>query len=422
MSTKSKYKKSKKKSINYFKLLRSLLIIGVIIFFTGKLIIASLLAGDKTYRPKYDQLNLNEVYQSVIFRKEIMVHTKSSGPVKYFVNEGDKVKKGLKIASVTHEDSNTEEVVQSDDTPNIQEYQQMIQVDIDALDEEIKSKVDQINVNIEEKNYILVSQFKDELLLLLDKKKTLLSNKKLIDKGDSSFKETYVGGGNTAVGAEVSFLSPEPGIVTFNTDGLESSLTIDNIYNINYDVVLQSGANVTSLTSSRITAGNTVYKIVDNSAWFLVSIIDSKDLNLYEKNKKIDVEIDGQRMEASIVDIYPTGEKGALVMKITEQYADFYRKRFVEAHVIRDNYQGLKIMNSSIVDKSGVLGVYVLGLDNKAVFMPISILGKDDEYSIVKDGYIYLEVDGEQVRKKTVDLTDVIIKNGSEYKDGDKVN
>lgn len=420
MSNRKVNYKQKRARAKFRRFMRTLLIIAIIIYVIVRLVVASYFSSEKMYEPKYDLLNLNETYKSIIFRKETMVSSNSTGPVKYLVNEGDRVKKGLKIASVTHENSEASAVVE--EVLDIASYQDLIRLDIEGIESEILDTVENINLQLDEKNFLLVSQLKNELDILLAKKKTMLSSKKLIDKGDSSFKESYVGGGNTQVGAEVNFYSPESGIVTFNSDGLESALTIEKIYNINYEAVIESEVATKSLTSNRIIAGNPVYKIVDNSAWFLVSIIDVEDLNLYERNQKLVVEIDKQKLNGVIADVFPSASKGALIIKLTEQYSEFYRKRFVDAQIIRDNYQGLKIENSSVVENNGIIGVYVLGLNNKAVFKPITILGKDDKYSVIKDGYIYIDEDGERVRKKTVDLTDSVIKDGALYRDGDKIN
>lgn len=420
MSNRKVNVKQRKAKARFRRFMRTMVIIGVILYVIVRLVVSSLLSSEKMYSPKYDMLNLNETYSSIIFRKETMVSSNSTGPVKYLVNEGDRVKKGLKVASVTHENSEVSSFVE--ETLDISSYQDMIRLDIEGIETEILDTVEKINIQLDEKNFLLVSQLKNELDILLEKKKAMLSSKKLVDKGDSSFKESYVGGGNTKVGAEVNFYSPESGIVTFNSDGLESALTIEQIYNINYEAVIESEVATKSLTSNRIIAGSPVYKIVDNSAWFLVSIIEVNDLNLYERNQKLEVDIDGQRLSGVIADVFPSGSKGALIIKLTEQYSEFYRKRFVDAQIIRDNYQGLKIENSSIVEENGVIGVYVLGLNNKAVFKPITILGKDDKYSVIKDGYIYIDENGERVRKKTVDLTDAVVKNGALYRDGDKIN
>lgn len=420
MSNRKVNVKQRKARARFKRLMSTLVIIGVILYIIIRLALSSYLSSEKMYSPNYETLNLNETYNSIIFRKETMVSSNSTGPVKYLVNEGDRVKKGLKIAAVTHENSEINAVVE--ESLDISSYQDMIRLDIKGIETEIVDTVEKINMQLDEKNFLLVSQLKNELDILLEKKKAMLSSKKLIDKGDSSFKESYVGGGNTKVGAEVNFYSPESGIVTFNSDGLESALTIEKIYNINYEAVIESEVATKSLTSNRITAGNPVYKIVDNSAWFLVSIIEIDDLNLYERNQKLVVDIDGQSLNGVIADVFPSGTKGALIIKLTEQYSEFYRKRFVDAQIIRDNYQGLKIENSSIVENDGIIGVYVLGLNNKAVFKPITILGKDDKYSVIKDGYIYIDEDGERVRKKTVDLTDSVVKNGALYRNGDKIN
>ncbi|BEP29487.1 HlyD family efflux transporter periplasmic adaptor subunit [Helicovermis profundi] len=410
--------KKYKKKFNVLKLLRSLLIIAIVIFLGLRLFVNFILTDNLTYKAKYDELNLESTYSGVIFRKEEIINTNASGAIKYFVNEGEKIKKGYKVAEITHEKVE-EDIVSEKSESDLIEFQKKIKIDISVIDGEIDSLKQRILESVDEKNYVQLSDLKNKLLLKLDKRSLIEKNKKLIDNGSSSFKESYIGNANANVGDKVNFYSPISGIVSFYIDNLEPNLTIENIYNINYSELMDRDFSLKSLTSSRLAAKSPVYKIVDNSLWFLVCVIDKKDLNFYDKNQKIVAMIDSNKLDARVADVFVSSDKAALVLKISQQYEDFYKKRFVKATIIRNNFNGIKIKNTSIVSKNNVLGVYILGINNKANFRPIKILGKDDKYSIVKDGYIY--IDDENKRVRTIDLTDEIVIDAASVKEGDKI-
>lgn len=393
------------------------MILSAIIFFSLKFFVNLFLVDELTYKAKYDELNLEKEYKSIIFRKEIIVNTNVSGSIKYFVNEGEKVKKGYKIAEIEHDNSN-DDVVEKVET-DVVDFKKKLLIDIKKMDDEIEELKNRIFLMVEEKNYLEVSKLKEELLLKLEKKNRIENNKKLIDIGSSSFAEKFVGKENLNIGDKVNFYSPISGIVSFYMDKLEPNLTIENIYNLNYSEILNNKPTLISLTSNRISEKNPVYKIVDNSLWFLVSIIDKEEINYYDKNQKVSVIIDSDELTATVADVFETDEEAALILKFSEQYKDFYKKRFVDAKIIRENYQGLKIKNSSMTYKDNIVGVYILDIDGRAIFRPIKILGKDKEYSIVKSGYFYDIKTSEKT--KTIDSSDEIVIEASKYSEGDKV-
>ncbi len=178
---------------------------------------------------------------------------------------------------------------------------------------------------------------------------------------------------------------------------------------------------VNSLTSEFVDAGDAVYKIVDNSLWMLVALIDKDEISLYEEGKYVNVEIAGQVSYGTVSKVFETGNKGALVLKMTEQIPDFQKTRLTQVKITRENYQGFKVPSSSIVLRNDKQGVFIVGVDSRAVFKPVQVIGYDDKYAIVKDGFVDVMIDGQEKHVRSIEINDEVLINGNNYYEGDKI-
>ena len=291
---------------------------------------------------------------------------------------------------------------------------------IDEINDEIKDILDFSVDSIKSGDYEKAAELKNDLALKMAKRDRLVANKSLTN-AKSSFSEEFVGGKMLQEGESIILYSPSSGIVTFNIDNFEEKFTVEEIYDIDYSAILSQSIAINSVSDNMIHKGNPVYKLIEPSTWFLVSIIGKDEINQYEKNRKLSVEINGNKLNGTIADSFESNGTGALVVKLNEQFPDFYKLRTVSAKILRENYQGLKVMKSSIVTKDAQNGVYVLGADNVATYVPINVIGYNDEYAIVSDEYFYRDVDGENLRIKTLEKFDEIIIDSDKFDEGDKV-
>lgn len=387
-------------------------------YFTYKMVSGFIMDEKLTETVVYGQLNIEKEYDGIIFRNELIINTNVEGNIRYNVADGDKIKKGLKIAEVYRDAGDvavsTSEESESDDLVSAQA--------LTISEEDLNSEIDKIVKALLEaraqKDFMQVKNLKQDLDLKLDKLE-MLSNMDLAT--GSGFEQAFVGGGVLGEGQSISFYSPKAGIVTFASDGMESILTLDNIYKLDYDTVISQPINVKSLTTDYVTNQKPVYKIVDNSVWMLVALIEKEEIGLYEEGKYVKVKIGSESVTGVVSKVFETGERGALVLKMTEQVTDFYKKRVVNTTIIRENYQGLKIPSSAIITKNEQQGVFILGVDNKTVFKPVRVIGYDKEFAIVKNGFVDVIVEDKTQRVRSIDINDDVLIHGVNFKEGDSV-
>lgn len=366
----------------------------------------------------YGQLNIENVYDGIIFRDELIINTNVEGNIRYNVADGDKVKKGMVIGEVYRDVGDVSVVETPDDESDNIVAAQALTISEEDLNEEINKLVDALLEARSRKDFLQVKDLKQDLDLKLDKLEMLES---MDSVSGSGFEQAFVGGGVLAEGQSITLYSLKAGIVTFSSDGMESVLTLENIYKLDYDSVLQESINVKSLTTDYVSNGKPVYKIVDNSVWMLVALIDKDEIGLYDEGKYVKVRIGNESVTGVVSKVFETGEKGALVLKMTEQVTDFHKNRVVETTIIRENYQGLKIPSTSLVTVNGQQGVYIVGVDGKAMFKPVQVIGYDAEFAIVKNGYVEVVKDDSTERVRSIDINDDVLIKGVNYREGDSV-
>lgn len=405
------------------KFIRSFLIIAVIVFFVVKFALAAFFKENLTYELAYDQINVEQMYNSILFRNETIVYSNSSGNIKYFVSEGEKVKKGQKIAEIyfnaqiSGEESDSAVVEAQVETLVPSE---IIEVNIEEINTSLNTILDASIEAIEGGEYLKAASLKEDLILRLEKRNRLVANKSLVNN-KSSFSQQFVGQGALGEGESLSLYSPYPGIVTFNVDNLEEEFTIEEIYNIDYSAVVDQGIGISSVSNNVVYKNSPVYKLVEPSSWFMVSIINKSEINSYEKDKVVTVDIGEASIKGIVADVFESNEQGALVIKFSEQFPEFYKLRKVDVKVTRENFQGLKVKKESIMTRDGQNGVLILGIDNTATFVPIKVIGYNEEDVVVADEFFYIGTGEERERIRTLDRFNEVIINPTRFSEGDKV-
>jgi len=405
------------------KMIRSIIIIGLILFFSVKFALSTLFKENLTYELAYDQLNVEQTYKSILFRNETIVYSNSSGNIKYFVSEGEKVKKGQKVAELYFNNQVTGEA--SDVMVSAQAEEQLapseiIEVNIEEINASLDVLMEDSIAAIEEGDYLKASTLKQDLILRMEKRDRLVANKSLVNN-KSSFSQQFVGTGELGEGESLSLYSPYAGIVTFNVDNMEEQFTIEEIYNIDYSTVVDQGIGLSSVSNNVIYKNSPVYKLVEPSTWFMVSIIGKDEINSYEKDKRVTAKIGSDSIKGIVADVFESNKQGALVIKFTEQFPEFYKLRMVDVQVIRENYQGLKVTKDSIITIDGQNGVLVLGVDNTATFVPIKVIGYNEEDAVVADEFFYIGTGEDKERIRTLDRFNEVIIDPDRFNEGDKV-
>ncbi len=409
-----KVRKKKKRRPKYGRILFSLIFFVLIVYFMVKLGIDMFFKEHMTYLVEVDTLNIEKEYKTLILRNELVVDTAIAGQITYFTSEGSVVTKNDQVAEIFN-DGSTSEIVEATER---ELNRKQIEFDYNSLAYDIENIKNQILFNLHNQNFDAISSYKRDLILKFERLDKLQSENKFLSNRIASYSQQTIGEGKLLEGQKKAILAPASGILTYKLDGYESFITIDNLYNINYEEISKVDINATSIIKENTSQDGTLFKIVDNATYYLVAIIPNEEVETYKNVQKITVEIGAEELSGEVYDVFTDDQKAVVAIRMNEVFDGFYNQRWVDANVIRENYRGLKVYVDSIVNIEGQLGVYVVENDRRLKFVPIKILGYDDENAIIYNSQFY---DIDQGLVRSIKTNQEVVRNAHKYKAGDRI-
>ncbi|MBO4235627.1 MAG: hypothetical protein J5928_04205 [Firmicutes bacterium] len=225
--------------------------------------------------------------------------------------------------------------------------------------------------------------------------------------------------------------SQSGGIVSYYVDGFENKMTTENaLYYRKNDFEGVTQDKVVALGSS-VNEGYPVFKLVDNTKWYLIAYVPNSKSANYVVGRTVDV-IFTKASETSVEEVDETDDEeidesetyGSVEMEIVAAeeedgsirlvlgsnrfFSGLGELRTAQCRIISSSVRGLKIENGSIVEEDGRLGVYMKRKTGKYRFVPINVLGSDDKTTVVSDMYFY---DENGVWTSTIDPFDDILRD-----------
>lgn len=351
-----------------------------------------------------------------IVRQETLLTSNYGGNVDRVIQEGERVSKGMLVASVYKEqiDLETQKKLQAvnERIREVTENQAEMQVfasDMTALDNRMKAEVDEVIQGAMLGGGTDFSESKEEINKLLDKRKMISGDKGAADTHLQNLyaeKESYeqqLGSAKSAVYA------PEAGVVSYEVDGLEDILKADKIgeYTVS-DVESWTEA----IQNSKKETPGVIGKIANNFVWYYVYLDSEENAERLNVGKKVDVRFkvdDVPELYGEIASISePENGKVVVSVALTEGKELWLKYRTADADIIVNSYSGLKIPVSTIRYKEGTTGVYVLR-ERVVRFRTVEVLYKDDQYAIVKE---------DNTAENSLRLYDALIISDNEVEEG----
>lgn len=405
---------------------RILFFIVILLYFAYKLIYGLFIKPPDTEIVRFGELSTEKEYQCLIVRNEQVVNSPSEGTIKYYTEEGEKVEKNYKIGEIyTSDVSDKDRKKLKELNSRIEEIQSnksdLFKVDIDKLDNEINIIVDELRNARIQGDYEKIRSLDVSLSSKIDKKRRVSGDKSFsganLDKlkGEKNVLESKI------KNSILEINSPEAGIISYYIDGFEEILTPSNLVNLKYEFVKTMVPESNKLKYDKVIYNQPIFKLTDNTAWFIVIITDLEDANTYKIGKGVSIDISETRIAGEVTDKIIDEPKSFIVVKTNQYVNGFNKLRKVNLNIIKEQYEGLKIYRDSIIEKDGQLGVYLLNVNRKAVFKPIKVLGYNNEYAIIQNN-VFTVKEGESTKRiSTVKLYDEALRYGKKYKEGDTI-
>ena len=282
------------------------------------------------YEVQAGSLSTNNIYEAVAIRDETVVNAVDAGYINYFAREGARVAVGDLVYTV-------------DESGKLADYIGTNATGENSLSptdlSELKSEIVGFTNSFDRRNFSTVYDFKYEMEGTVVK----LSNYSILESIDSLQSSELAG-------LIKQCMASSAGIVVYSIDGYEE-LTLEQMTKEVFDKTNYEKSQL--LGNDLIAAGDPVYKISSNEDWSLVIQTDAKRAEELLEAEYVRVRfLKNQEISWGKVESF-TNESGDTFVQLTftNSMITFANDRFVDIELILEDENGLKIPNSSIVEK-----------------------------------------------------------------------
>lgn len=285
------------------------------------------------YQVKEGALSTNNIYDAVAVRTEKIITSDNAGYVNYFATEGGRVAVGNLVYTV-------------DESGQLLEYLKSQGSEEVALGDEdlseLRSQIVNFDSSFDPQNFYTVYDFK----VSIDGTVQKLSNSSILQNIQSL-------NSNSGTLSSIGYKNaPDTGIVVYSIDGYEDltleTMTLDKLDQKNYE-------KTQLINNTLVKAGDPVYKLCTSEEWsIIINEQDPERLQEFEDLEYIKVRfIKNQDESWGKVTTYTNVDGQSFVqLTFTNSMITFCRDRFLNVELITEDETGLKIPNSSIVNKS----------------------------------------------------------------------
>ncbi len=311
--------------------------IGIILYIAIFLyMIIYVVASTKTtrispYEVKEGSLAANYTYRGIAIRDEQLITSDKAGYINYYVKEGTRVACGDLVYIV-------------DETGRLQEYLENASLDENTLSDtelaNLRSQITEYMNGFDETNFGTTYDFKSGMqnsVLKLENNVVMEGIKAITGENGTKDLIDY-------------YYSPNTGIITYKVDGYEE-LTPEAITMEHFD---EKAYKETQLFSNElITAGDTIFRLSTDENWsILVPIEEEYGQELVaEEYVKVRFIRNGYESWGQTSVIHGADGNTYLQLDFTNSMITFVNDRFIDFELVLHEETGLKIPNSSIVNK-----------------------------------------------------------------------
>lgn len=324
------------------------IIIGIFSYLTSEHIVG--------YEVPLGVLSTNNVYKGIALREESIFYCNSAGYINYYAREGERVAYNNLVYTV-------------DETGRLSDYINTAALGENALSDEdlseLKSEIVDFSNLFSKDDFSAVYDFKYSVKGTVLK----LANIAMLENAGNISSE---GASLISYGR-----AGDSGIVIYSTDGYEDK-TAESLTAEDFD---EKEYKKNQLISNELVAANdAVYKLATNENWMIViQTEEEKAKELLEEDYVKIRFLKNQDESWAKVSTYTGADGSTLVgLSFSNSMVSFCTDRFIDIELILDEDRGLKIPNSSIVEKQ----FYLVPEEY------ITQGGNNDAYGVMRESYL----------------------------------
>ncbi len=213
--------------------------------------------------------------------------------------------------------------------------------------------------------------------------------------------------GSTVV-VDDDHVSKRKGVLSYYVDGYENYFSPANIGKLNYDKTKTLEVTPLSVKAESVVKGSPIFKISDNSKWYIVFWAEQADITKYEVDKRVTAVLPKGEIRGTIVNITEDNKRWQITIETNRYYEKFTEERVVDGTIRTADSSGLIINNGCLTTKDDQVGAYVKKTTGDFVFMPVQVILSDGEKTLISEGTYF---DEEGLPVDTVKVYDEVLKN-----------
>ncbi len=325
---------------------------GVILIYVLVVVISAARRKPVTiYQVSKSDVNNNIVLTGLAIREETLISSAKAGYSCYYIREGEKVKKNSVVCTVDSTGkvySAIEDAEAYDNLLTKEDYQ------------DIRNLISLYKSSYRDVDFYDVYTFETNV----DSKVLELTSELLMQQATDS-------GLSLA-----SVTTPKSGVVAYYTDGFETfdptKLSAESFDRSKYDrKTLNSG--------EMIQAGATIIKVVPNETWHIYAPITQDQINEISEDEYVTIRLNAESYTTTMPYQIINGSDGLYIdITISKFMNNFISERYLSVEILLADDTGLKVPNSSLVDKDiyKIPLEYFKGEDHD--FLIVNYLAEDD--------------------------------------------
>lgn len=280
------------------------------------------------YEVKEGSLYANSLYTGIALRDEKIVTGEDSGYINYYVREGQHVAVGDLVYTIDETgkliDTNTSSMTENS----------LSDADLSRLRGEISG----FSANFKTLNFSEVYSFKN----------TLYS--RAVELANYDILESVADISNINSSLVHYRYATNAGIVTYSIDGYEE-YTLNDMTPELFDQA--EYVSEQKVTNSLVSLGDSLYKICNNEDWMIVIQVDADTAATLVEKEYVEVKFSRNQYKswAAVSQFIDENGNYYIGLSFTNSMITFSSDRFINIELLLDNESGLKIPNSSIVNK-----------------------------------------------------------------------
>jgi hypothetical protein len=204
--------------------------------------------------------------------------------------------------------------------------------------------------------------------------------------------------------------APKTGVVSYYIDGYESMFSFENLEFLTRDAAAEAAGRVVNVTrhDGYVARGEPIYKLTDNTQWRMVFWFDKNSGAIvnYMSGAAVTVQMHGGGVSGKIEDVVDRGDAWMIVLGFDRHFENLEQIRSANAVITVADYRGLLVDNESIIAIDGVVGVYAKQKSGDFNFVPVNVVRSDGARSIISMSS-FTAPDGKEV--KTVNIYEEIL-------------